>query len=76
MISIFGYYLSVMNCAVEQLEGDYTEKIESEQSQFWFLFFNFNIISEHVGMIIEDDQAKADKEVSQAIELVSFVFSS
>ena len=23
MISIFGYYLSVMNCAVEQLENDY-----------------------------------------------------
>ena len=27
MISIFGYYLSVMNCAVEQLEGEYADKI-------------------------------------------------
>jgi hypothetical protein len=33
MISIFGYYLSVMNCAVEQLENDYGERADSPQSQ-------------------------------------------
>ena len=33
MISIFGYYLSVMNCAVEQLEGDYLDKIGNEEQQ-------------------------------------------
>ena len=32
MISIFGYYLSVMNCAVEQLESDNLDKIANEKS--------------------------------------------
>ena len=33
MISIFGYYLSVMNCAVEQLENDYGDRLDSANSQ-------------------------------------------
>jgi len=33
MISIFGYYLSVMNCAVEQLETDYGDKIDLSEGQ-------------------------------------------
>ena len=40
MISIFGYYLSVMNCAVEQLESDYLDKIKSEQSVKLWLVLN------------------------------------